>query len=160
MPFDALLQRPRHFELAVGAGLDAAVFHRRNLLGEHRDVLVLVVADNQAFDHAQFNISQELAGKSVEVVDFRGVADAQRAAASRTGLGGLCLDGFGGRGGGGRGHLGGRGRRGARRRRARRGAAGGDQDGAGENNGEAFEQMLDTHRDSSLKEITSACLSS
>ena len=123
VPLDTLLQVPGHINLAVRPLDRAAVGIGGDLFGQHRDIFVLVVADDQPFHHRDLRIGQVLAGEGVQHVDLGAVGHVQDLLARGRdfhlgrhhgggGGGGRGLR-VSGRGGGGRGlRIGRRGRRG------------------------------------------------
>jgi len=94
------VQRPGELELPVGPRLHEAVRHGGDLLGEHGDVLVLVVADDQSLDHGELDVREELAREGVQIVDLGAVADPQDPTFGRAGRGGGAGGGLARDGGG------------------------------------------------------------
>jgi len=77
VPHDACCRGQVSSSFPSARVFDQAVRDRRNLLGEDRDVFVLVVAHDEPFDHRQLDVREELARERVEVIDLGAVADPQ-----------------------------------------------------------------------------------
>jgi hypothetical protein len=60
---------------------DETVLLGRDLLGEHRDVCVVLVRGDEAFDHAELDVHQVLASEGIQYVDFPRIGNAQDLAA-------------------------------------------------------------------------------
>ena len=80
VPLDALPQVVRDVHRVVIMKHNEAVFDRRDLLGEHGDVLHMLVGDEQAFDRERLDVAHEVRSIDVEGIGLVAQRDDEVAA--------------------------------------------------------------------------------